>query len=189
PVGYSTEDKTILLLDDNGKEVAPGQVGEIVVQSEYLALGYWRNAELTETVFRRGETPGAARRYFTGDLGRMDEDGCLTCLGRKNARVRRRSDRSGNGDRASRAGERSRGHGAPEQRRLRLPGRLRGPAHPAGPEQPGAASGAGGEAAGLHDSHDLRDSRRAAADHFRQNRPPGTAGAGARLPRFEPPGD
>ncbi len=88
PVGYSTEDKTILLLDDNGKEVAPGQVGEIVVQSEYLALGYWRNAELTETVFRRGETPGAARRYFTGDLGRMDEDGCLTCLGRKNARVK-----------------------------------------------------------------------------------------------------
>jgi len=26
--------------------------------------------------------------YFTGDLGRMDEDGCLTCLGRKNARVK-----------------------------------------------------------------------------------------------------
>ncbi len=88
PVGYPIEDKTILLLDDHGKEVAPGQVGEIVVKSEYLAPGYWRNPELTEAVFRPGETPAGARMYFTGDLGRMDEDGCLTCLGRKNARVK-----------------------------------------------------------------------------------------------------
>jgi amino acid adenylation domain-containing protein len=88
PVGYPVEDKTILLLDDDGKEVAPGQVGEIVVKSEYLAPGYWRNPEQTEAVFRPGENPTGARSYFTGDLGRMDQDGCLTCLGRKNARVK-----------------------------------------------------------------------------------------------------
>jgi amino acid adenylation domain-containing protein len=88
PVGYPVEDKTILLLDDNGKEVEFGQVGEIVVKSEYLAPGYWRNPELTDAVFRPSETPGGARLYFTGDLGRMDQDGCLTCLGRKNARVK-----------------------------------------------------------------------------------------------------
>lgn len=88
PVGYPVEDKTILLLDDDGKEVEPGQVGEIVIKSEYLAPGYWRNPELTEAVFRPGETPAGARLYFTGDLGRMDQDGCLTCLGRKNARVK-----------------------------------------------------------------------------------------------------
>jgi amino acid adenylation domain-containing protein len=88
PVGYPVEDKTILLLDDNGKEVEPGQEGEIVVKSEYLAPGYWRNPELTDAVFRPGETPAGARLYFTGDLGRMDRDGCLTCLGRKNARVK-----------------------------------------------------------------------------------------------------
>jgi amino acid adenylation domain-containing protein len=88
PVGYPVEDKTILLLDDNGKEVETGQVGEIVVRSEYLAPGYWRNLELTEAVFRPSETPNGARLYFTGDLGRMDENGCLTCLGRKNARVK-----------------------------------------------------------------------------------------------------
>jgi amino acid adenylation domain-containing protein len=86
PVGYPVEDKTILLLADNGNEVKPGQVGEIVVKSEYLAPGYWRNPELTDAVFRADEM--GARLYFTGDLGRMDEDGCLTCLGRKNARVK-----------------------------------------------------------------------------------------------------
>ena len=42
PVGYPVEDKTILLLDDDGKEVEAGQVGEIVVMSRYLASGYWR---------------------------------------------------------------------------------------------------------------------------------------------------
>ncbi len=88
PVGYAVEDKTILLLDDKGKEVKPGQVGEIVVKSAYLAPGYWRNPELTEAVFRPGDTPDGTRLYFTGDLGRMDQDGCLTCLGRKNARVK-----------------------------------------------------------------------------------------------------
>jgi amino acid adenylation domain-containing protein len=88
PVGYPVEGKTILLLDDNGKEVAPGEVGEIVVESEYLAPGYWRNPELTQAVFRSGETPDGRRLYFTGDLGRTDQDGCLTCLGRKNARVK-----------------------------------------------------------------------------------------------------
>jgi acyl carrier protein len=87
-VGYPVENKTILLLDDDGKEVTPGQVGEIVVKSEYLAPGYWRNPEQTEAVFRSGESPKGARLYFTGDLGRMDHDGCLTCLGRKNARVK-----------------------------------------------------------------------------------------------------
>ena len=86
PVGYPVEGKTILLLGDNGKEVESGQVGEIVVKSEYLAPGYWRNPELTDAVFRSGET--GARLYFTGDLGRMDGEECLTCLGRKNARVK-----------------------------------------------------------------------------------------------------
>ena len=88
PVGYPVEGKTVLLLDDDCKAVQSGQVGEIVVQSEYLAPGYWANRELTDAVFRPSETPGGARWYFTGDLGRMDENGCLTCLGRKNARVK-----------------------------------------------------------------------------------------------------
>ena len=82
PVGYPVEDKTILLLDDTGKEVEAGQVGEIVVKSHYLASGYWRRPDLTDLVFRSAETPGGRRLYYTGDLGRMSADGCLVCLGR-----------------------------------------------------------------------------------------------------------
>jgi len=88
PVGYPVEDKSVFLLDDNGKEVEAGQVGEIVVKSQYLATGYWRRSDLTEAAFRDAEVPDGARLYFTGDLGRMTADGCLVCLGRKNARVK-----------------------------------------------------------------------------------------------------
>jgi amino acid adenylation domain-containing protein len=88
PVGYPVEDKTILLLDDTGKEVEAGEVGEIVVKSYYLASGYWRRPDLTEAVFQPAETLGGPRLYYSGDLGRMNPDGCLVCLGRKNSRVK-----------------------------------------------------------------------------------------------------
>ena len=88
PVGYPMEDKTVLLLDDTGQEVAPGEVGEIVVESRFLGLEYWRRPDLTAAVFRPAVTPGGPRRYYSGDLGRLEPDGALVCLGRKNARVK-----------------------------------------------------------------------------------------------------
>jgi amino acid adenylation domain-containing protein len=88
PVGYPVDDKTVLVVDEAGHEVEPGQVGEIVVRSLYLAPGYWRRPDLTQAAFRPAATPGGPRLYHTGDLGRMDANGCLTCLGRKNSRVK-----------------------------------------------------------------------------------------------------
>lgn len=88
PVGYAVQEKTVLLLGDDGDEVQADQVGEIVVRSPYLALGYWRQADLTNAAFRPAELPEGPRLYYTGDLGRLSADGCLTCLGRKNARVK-----------------------------------------------------------------------------------------------------
>ena len=43
PVGYPTDDIKLLLLDEEGKEVGLGNVGEIVVKSSYLSPGYWAN--------------------------------------------------------------------------------------------------------------------------------------------------
>jgi amino acid adenylation domain-containing protein len=85
PVGYQTEDVEVLLLDDGGKEVGVDAVGEIAVKSRYLSLGYWPQPDLTQSNFRE------PRLYFTGDLGRMSEDGCLDCLGRKDFQVKIRS--------------------------------------------------------------------------------------------------
>ena len=43
PIGYAVEDMEVVLLDEAGVEVKNGNIGEIALKSEYLALGYWQN--------------------------------------------------------------------------------------------------------------------------------------------------
>lgn len=88
PVGCPVADKEVLLLDDDGREVDFGNVGEIVVRSRYMALGYWRRPELTQAKFKVDPQNPATRIYFTGDLGMMRPDGCLIHKGRKDFRVK-----------------------------------------------------------------------------------------------------
>ncbi len=88
PVGYPHEDLKILLLDDAGKEVAIGAVGEIAIKSRYLSPGYWRMPERTKAAFVSDPTGGDERIYLSGDLGRMASDGCIFHLGRKDSRVK-----------------------------------------------------------------------------------------------------
>jgi amino acid adenylation domain-containing protein len=92
PVGYAVDDMDVRVVGDDGRPVAHGEVGEIVVTSEYLAVGYENRPELTQE--RLGETYQAGRRrtYRTGDIGRMDPDGCLVHLGRKDSRVKIRGE-------------------------------------------------------------------------------------------------
>ncbi len=86
PIGYPVEDMEVAVLDDDGKPAAPGEVGEISVRSEYLALGYWNRPDLTARAF---ETDARGRRaYRTGDLGRLRTDGCLEHLGRRDSRTK-----------------------------------------------------------------------------------------------------
>jgi acyl-coenzyme A synthetase/AMP-(fatty) acid ligase len=86
PAGHPVADKEILLLGEDGREVGPGEAGEIVVRSEFLAAGYWRRPDLDAQVFPRD--PAGARLCRTGDLGRRLPDGSLLHLGRKDARAK-----------------------------------------------------------------------------------------------------
>jgi len=88
PLGYEVEDKEILLLDDAYAEVDLGDIGEIAVKSQYLALGYWQNPTLTQAAFVPEPAGGSERIYRTGDLGRLLPDGCLVHLGRKDFQVK-----------------------------------------------------------------------------------------------------
>ncbi len=86
PIGYPVLDMDVRVIDPQGQPLPSGSTGEIVVESKFLATGYWRNSALTE---QRFVEPGdGLRRYRTGDLGRMDDDGCLTHLGRIDHRIR-----------------------------------------------------------------------------------------------------
>jgi hypothetical protein len=93
PIGYAVPDTDILLLDEQHAEVAVGEIGEIGIQSRYLALGYWRNEDLTRRAFLPSSAGGDKRIYLTGDLGRLRPDGCLEHLGRKDFQAKVRGHR------------------------------------------------------------------------------------------------
>jgi acyl carrier protein len=98
PLGYAAPGKRVRLLDENGGEVGPDQVGEIAVQSRYLSLGYWKKPALTRQKFLPDPDGGEERIYPTGDLGRMLPDGFLVHLGRKDFQLKVRGYRVETGE-------------------------------------------------------------------------------------------
>jgi acyl-CoA synthetase (AMP-forming)/AMP-acid ligase II len=74
--GRETPHAEIRILDDDGHELPPGEVGEIVIRCESVARGYWNNPEQTAKTFR-------ADGLWSGDLGRLDENGYLHIEGRR----------------------------------------------------------------------------------------------------------
>ncbi len=90
PVGRPSRGREIILMDEAGCPVSPGQLGEIVVRSEFLATGYDGNEELTARRFRASLH---GRELWTGDLGRLTPEGWLEHGGRKDDQVKVRGQR------------------------------------------------------------------------------------------------
>jgi acyl-CoA synthetase (AMP-forming)/AMP-acid ligase II len=67
----------IRIVDENDNDVPVGQVGEMIGRSEAMMIGYWQMPEETEKKLRNGW-------LHTGDLARMDEDGYIYIVERKN---------------------------------------------------------------------------------------------------------
>lgn len=88
PVGYPVADKEVRLVDEDGYEVGPNEVGEIVVKSRYLSPGYWGKPELTRESFLPDPDGGDQSVFHTGDVGRMLPDGCLEHLGRRDSQAK-----------------------------------------------------------------------------------------------------
>ncbi|MBE2261278.1 MAG: acyl--CoA ligase [Burkholderiaceae bacterium] len=80
-VGRPAEGHDIRLIDDDGREVAPGEAGEVVGHSGGMMTGYHGQPEKT----REAEwfAPDGKRFIRTGDVGRFDADGFLTLFDRK----------------------------------------------------------------------------------------------------------
>ena len=76
-VGHPVDGVEVCIKDETGALVPPGEIGEIVVRSRFLAQGYWNNPELTAKVFQTDPLDSAIRIYRTGDLGRWRSDGTL----------------------------------------------------------------------------------------------------------------
>ncbi|HJV87672.1 MAG TPA: class I adenylate-forming enzyme family protein [Noviherbaspirillum sp.] len=80
-VGKPGPGHDIRLIDDTGREVPPGELGEVVGHSPAMMAGYHKQPQ--KTAEAEWYDPSGKRFIRTGDVGRFDEDGFLTLMDRK----------------------------------------------------------------------------------------------------------
>jgi amino acid adenylation domain-containing protein len=93
PIGRVLPDVKITIEAEDARPVQDGEVGEFVLASRYIALGYWRDSALTAETFSTDLTDPATRIFKTGDIGRLRPDGLLEYAGRKDQMVKLRGHR------------------------------------------------------------------------------------------------
>ena len=81
-IGIPAPEVSVRIVDDDGRDVRPGHVGEFLVKGPGMFRGYLNRPDATAEVMRDGW-------LRTGDLGRADERGFLYFVGRKKDIVRR----------------------------------------------------------------------------------------------------
>lgn len=75
-IGQPIPGVEVKIVDEQGKEVAEGEIGELIVKGANVSPGYYKLPEETEKTFKNGW-------LYTGDMARMDEDGYLYIVERK----------------------------------------------------------------------------------------------------------
>jgi amino acid adenylation domain-containing protein len=89
PVGRPIRDTDVLIFDELDEACEPGEIGEVIILSDWLARGYLNADATADGPFCEVEYQGQQRRaYRTGDLGRWLSDGNLELMGRKDRQVK-----------------------------------------------------------------------------------------------------
>ena len=81
-VGIAIPGTEAYVVDEQGRKVAPGVVGELVIRGAHVFKGYWDNEEATNRMLRPGPFPWE-KVLYTGDLFKTDAEGFLYFVGRK----------------------------------------------------------------------------------------------------------
>ncbi len=93
-VGIPMPSCEVRIVDENGRAVGPGQVGELMVRGPNVMQGYWNDPELTSRVFSTAGDP-PQRELHTGDYVYADEEGFLFFVGRRDDIFKCRGERVG----------------------------------------------------------------------------------------------
>ncbi len=68
--GFARTGVEVKVVDDQGRTLPPGEIGEVITRSDCVMRGYWNNPEANAKALREGW-------LWTGDLGAMSADGYL----------------------------------------------------------------------------------------------------------------
>ena len=98
PCGYVAANKEYAILDPDGEALPPGETGELVVRSRYMALGAWQDGRVTQGPFLPDPDDPETRIYPMGDFVRMRPDGLCEFVGRRDRQVKVRGFRADLGE-------------------------------------------------------------------------------------------
>jgi len=92
-MGKAVPGEEILVLGEDGKQVPPGATGELVHRGVFVAQGYWNAPDLTAIRYKPfpgqpKEVPLREMAVFSGDQVRIDENGLLYFVGRKDEMIK-----------------------------------------------------------------------------------------------------
>ncbi len=92
-IGKAIPDTEIMVINKEGRECAPGEVGELVHRGPTVAMGYWGKEEATAKAYRPNplapsELLDVERVVYSGDQVRRDEEGFLYFVGREDAMIK-----------------------------------------------------------------------------------------------------
>jgi acyl-CoA synthetase (AMP-forming)/AMP-acid ligase II len=92
-IGKAIPNAEVLVLRDDGTPCGPNEPGELVQRGALVAMGYWNDPEKTAERFRPlpGREPGLVLpeiAVFSGDTVRMDEEGFLYFIGRRDEMIK-----------------------------------------------------------------------------------------------------
>jgi acyl-CoA ligase (AMP-forming) (exosortase A-associated) len=92
-MGKAIPDTEILVIREDGTPSAAGEIGELVHRGPTVSMGYWGQPELTAKVLRPHpflpqEAGDVERVCYSGDYVKMDEDGFLYFVGRRDTMIK-----------------------------------------------------------------------------------------------------
>ena len=91
-VGVAMPNTEVYIVDEKGQKVGPGVVGELVVRGANVMKEYWESPQETAKMLHNGPHPWE-KVLYTGDLFKMDKDGYLYFVARKDDIIKSRGEK------------------------------------------------------------------------------------------------
>jgi amino acid adenylation domain-containing protein len=88
PAGFPLADQDYALIDATGRSVPPGQPGELMLRSQHVACGEWRDGHCDPGRMRPDPSRPGWHVLRTGDLLRLGEDGMLHFVSRADRQIK-----------------------------------------------------------------------------------------------------